>query len=72
MKIKVQGKRDAIDVDANDKIMFNGAVYILMTRQIFGGWHWYNPTILICGLYYAKNVMTSWDFLISTALSERD
>ena len=45
MKIKVQGKRDAIDVDVNDKIMFNGAVYILMTRQIFGGWHWYNPTI---------------------------
>ena len=45
MKIKVQGKRDAIDVDGNDKIMFNGVVYILMTRQIFGGWHWYNPTI---------------------------
>lgn len=45
MRIKIQGKKGGIDVGIGDVIIFNGAVYILMTKKVWGAWYQYNPTI---------------------------
>jgi hypothetical protein len=43
--MKIKCKRNEFDLNENDEIMFNGAVYILITRQVFGEYHYNNPTV---------------------------
>ena len=44
-KIEVKAGRKTFQCDSTDKIMFNGACYILITKKFWAGWHEENPTI---------------------------
>lgn len=44
-KIEVKAGRRTLQCDSSDKIMFNGACYILITKKVWAEWHEENPTI---------------------------
>lgn len=45
MKITINGKKGGIEVDVGDKIIFNGSAYILISKRVFSGWHYYSPSV---------------------------
>ena len=44
-KIEVKAGRKTFQCDSTDKIMFNGACYILITKKVWAGWNEEHPTI---------------------------
>lgn len=43
--VTVKASRHTFECDSSDKIMFNGACYILITKKIWADWSEVSPTV---------------------------
>lgn len=43
--VTLKAGRKTFECNSSDKIMFNGACYILITKKVWAGWNEENPTI---------------------------
>ena len=43
--MEIKSGRKTYTLTNKDRIMFNGAVYLLLTQKAFDGWRSYNPTL---------------------------
>ena len=51
--------RYVFNIDENDVVLFNGACWQLMTKQIRNGWHYYPPKMskATCEKFVKKNIL---------------
>ena len=43
--MKIKFGRNVLEISARDAVLFNGACYQIVTKEVGGGWHGYPPIV---------------------------
>ena len=43
--MKIKFGRNVLEISARDAVLFNGACYQIITKEVGGGWHGYPPIV---------------------------
>lgn len=57
--IELKIGRHVLDIDVNDVVLFNGACWALITKEVFNGLHFQKPAMskALCEKFKKKNIL---------------